>query len=136
MRTRELAEVPPALDRVRRQLEQWRRQQSGRKRLPPELWARAVALAGKHGINRTARTLGLKYESLKKHVAATGGEVSPARSGDRRFVELLPRLPAGPSLTCIIALDDGQGLPLRMEVQGLAITDLVSLAQGLRSRRP
>jgi hypothetical protein len=39
----------------------------------------AVALAREHGVHRTARTLGLKYESLQKHLATTtgGGDLGP-----------------------------------------------------------
>jgi hypothetical protein len=56
MSTRQPADVPVALSITRRQFEQWRRRQHGRKRLPKELWETAVALAREHGINQTART--------------------------------------------------------------------------------
>jgi hypothetical protein len=79
MSTRQPAGVPRALSTARRQLTQWRRRQHGRKRLPKELWEMAVALAREHGVHRTARTLGLKYESLQKHLATTtgGGDLGP-----------------------------------------------------------
>jgi len=80
MNPRPPANVPTPLSLARRQLDQWRSRQQSRKRLPRELWSKAVALAREHGINKTARTLGLKYDSLKKHLEAT----PPGASGPRR----------------------------------------------------
>ena len=45
MRRRPSPPIPQALDRLRGEIEQWRGQPSGRKRLPRELWAQAVTLA-------------------------------------------------------------------------------------------
>jgi transposase-like protein len=81
------------LDHFRREIEQWRRRQSGRKRLPREFWAQAVALAQTHGVHPTARTLGLKYSSLKQHLNATVGAASQAPPNRCEFAELLPGAP-------------------------------------------
>jgi len=81
MSTKRSTDVPAALSTARRQLDRWRSRQSGRKRLPQELWAKAVALAREHGINQTARALGLKYDSLKKHLAtAAPSERNPGKT--------------------------------------------------------
>ena len=126
------SDVPAALSAARRQLEQWRRRQSGRPRLPRELWAQAVALAREHGINKTARLLGLKYESLKKHLEATPpGASSPGTAGPE-FLELLPRMRVPSSLDCTIELEDNRGWKLRMQVKGVGIADLASFARGWR----
>ena len=123
--------VPTPLSLARRQLEQWRHKQSGRKRLPRELWAQAVVLAREHGINKTARMLGLKYESLKKHLEA----VPPETSGPAEFIELVPRDMMPSSLECMIEWEEGNGGKLRMHVKGARPVDLVSLARGLRDGR-
>jgi hypothetical protein len=91
----------------------------------------AVALAREHGVHRTARTLGLKYESLQKHLATTtgGGDLGPGQPPD--FLELLPGGRASPA--CTIEWEDGHGGKIRMHVQGIGVPDLVSFARLFRS---
>ena len=133
MNTRTPANVPPPLLLARHQLDQWRRRQSGRKRLPRELWSNAVALAREHGLNQTARTLGLKYDSLKKHLEAT----PPAASGRNRarpaFIEFLPRTMVPSFLECTIELEDSRGGKMRMQVKGASIADLASFASAFHN---
>jgi len=135
MRRRPSEPVPPALDHARREIERWRRQQSGRQRLPRELWAKAVALAQVHGANRTARVLGLKYASLRQHLAAKTGGAAPSPPTRYRFVELPPGVLTAGSLTCTIELDAGQDATVRMHVQGATMDDLATFAARLRSGR-
>lgn len=100
--------------------------------MPRELWSQAVALAQEHGINKTARTLGLKYESLKKHLeAASPGASGPGEAGPE-FLELLPREMMPSPLECTIELEDSRGGKMRMHVKGASIADLASLARGFR----
>ena len=62
MSTIQPANIPVALSTARRQLDHWRsRHRRKRARLPQELWQKAVALARQHGLNKTARALGLNY---------------------------------------------------------------------------
>ena len=133
MRARPPVNVPTPLSIARRQLDQWRNQQSGRKRLPKELWSKAVALAREHGINKTARTLGLKYDSLKKHVEAT----APGASGTARpeFMELLPREMMPSSIECMIEWEEVNGGKIRMHVKGASMVDFASFARGVRDGR-
>lgn len=131
MNARPPAPVPTPLSLARRQLEQWRHKQSGRKRLPRELWAQAVVLAREHGINKTARVLGLKYESLKKHLEAA----LPGISGPAEFIELVPRDMMPPSLEGMIEWEEGNGGKMRMHVQGASLADLASLVRRLRDSR-
>jgi hypothetical protein len=100
MSTRQPAGVPVALSITRRQFEQWRRRQHGRKRLPKELWETAVGLAREHGINQTARTLGLKYDSLKKHLEGTTPDTRDPGRAKPDFIELLPGGLTSPSPEC------------------------------------
>jgi hypothetical protein len=135
MRRRQSADMPPTLWLARREFEQWRRRRSGRKRLPRELWEKAVALAREHGINRTARTLGLKYASLKKHLEAVPPEASGPETTRPEFIELLPREMMPSSRECTIELEDGSGGKIRMHLKGASLADLMSLARGLRDGR-
>jgi hypothetical protein len=125
--------VPAALSIARRELDRWRRQQTGRKRLPQELWSKAVALAREHGVNRTARTLGVKYESLQKHLKAA----PPLGSGTARaeFIELPPGPMMPSSIECTIEWEAGPGGLMRMHVKGASPADLASLACSFRDGR-
>jgi hypothetical protein len=135
MRRRPSREVPEALRLARREIDRWRGCQSGRKRLPRKFWAKAVDLARVHGVNRTARTLGLKYVSLRRHLERAGTASGSPPVGPA-FVELLPGRRTDPGLSCTIELDDGRGGTLRMHVPGATMADLATFALRLRSERP
>jgi signal recognition particle subunit SEC65 len=122
-----------ALSTTRRQFEQWRRRQHGRKRLPKELWEKAVALAREHGINQTARTLGLKYDSLQKHLDGAAPEAGDPGRAKPDFIELLPGGLTSSSPECMIEWEDGSGGKMRMHVKGIGVPDLVSFARLFRS---
>ncbi len=51
MSTKRPAGVPGVLSTTRRQFEQWRQQHPQHRRLPPQLWDKALTLARQHGIN-------------------------------------------------------------------------------------
>ena len=128
--------IPPALSRARCQLDRWRsRQRNTRARLPEELWQKAVVLASKHGLNKTARALGLKYDSLRKHLDETGGDAFvPARSMPD-FVELLPGAMTPGGVECRVEWTDGHGESVRMHIRGAGLSELTSLASVFRSGR-
>jgi hypothetical protein len=121
---------------ARRQIEQWRHRQSGRKWLPKEFWTKAVALAQEHGVHPTARALGLKYSSLKQHLEATVGDASNAPQARCEFVELLPGPSPAAAITCTIEWEDAGGTMVRMHIKGAQVSDLVSFAKLLRNQRP
>ena len=135
MRTRTGPNIPPPLSLARRQFEQWRNRQQGRKRLPPKLWAKAVTLAQAYGLNRTARTLGVKHDSLKKHLETVATDASDPGKARAEFLELLPRQMNPSSLECVIELEEAGGVTTRMQVKGVGIPDLVSFARMFRDGR-
>jgi len=136
MNTKQPANMPRALSEARCQLDHWRSQQPNKRtRLPKELWQQAVVLAKEHGLNKTARALGLKYYSLKKHLEATATDKSKPAEARREFLELLPSPVTSPSVECTIELEDGSGTTMRMHIKGARITDLASFACGFRSGR-
>ena len=134
MRRRQSAEVPRALALARREIEQWRRRQSGRKRLPREFWEKAVTLAREHGVNQTARILGLKYISLRKHFA-TGSEQAPPPKAKAGFIEVLPGRVLSPSPECTIEWEEGDGTKMRMHLKGIGVGDLVLFTHAVRGGR-
>ena len=136
MNTTQPANMPKALSEARCQLDHWRSQQSNKRtRLPKDFWQQAVALAQEHGLNKTARALGLKYYSLKKHLdATTTDELKPAEAR-REFLELLPSPVTSQFIDCTIELEDGSGTTMRMHIKGAHMADLASFACGFRSNR-
>jgi len=135
MNPRPPANVPTSLARARRQLDQWRGRQPGRKRLPRELWSNAVALAREYGINKTARTLGLKYESLQKHLEAAPPRVSGLETAGTAFIELVPGTMVPSPLECTIEWEQGTDGKMRMHVKGASLVDLASFVRRLRDNR-
>jgi hypothetical protein len=135
MRSKASQPIPPALERLRSEIEQWRGQQSGRKRLPRELWAKAVALAEVHGVSRTARTLGLQYGSLRQRLAAQGQGPSKLLPVRPAFLELFPGRLMTSGLVGTIKLDDGHGGTMRLQVPGATMADWAALIEKLRGGR-
>jgi len=130
MKTREPANIPVALSAARQQFDQWRSRHRKRTRLPEELWRQAAVLAQRHGLNKTARALGLEYYSLKKHLdEMTTEEVIPAKA-EPDFIELLGGVmtPTPGLIECTIEWADGGGSTLRMHIKGADLSELASLA--------
>jgi hypothetical protein len=134
MSTKQPANLPIALSTARHQFDHWRSQQPNKRtRLPKELWRQAVALAKEHGLNRTARALGLKYYSLKKHLDDTDTDALVAAKPTPDFIELLPDTMTPGGIDCMIECVDGSDVTLRMHIKGAGLSDLTSLARVFRS---
>ena len=127
------ANLPPALVTARREFDRWRRRHRKRARLPKELWRAAVALARKHGFSKTAQALGLRYDSLKKHLDQSAGTALTPTKSKPAFLELVPRRRTPGLVECTIEwLDDGDAT-VRMRIVGAALSELVAPATVLRS---
>lgn len=121
------------LDRLKRQLTSWRGHQSGKRRLPDSVWEAATALAQEQGVSAVARTLGLDYHKLKKHVAQAGKKV-PAEAAAPLFVELqMPERTHGPSPSCRAELCAADGARLTLHLPGDSST-VLALAQAFWRR--
>ncbi len=109
----------------------WRRERSRGTRIPEPLWRGAIEAARERGVWQTSKHLGIDYYSLKRRLKAA----PPAATRDKpmEFVEIPGKvLSAGPG--CVVELQDGQGLRLRVELRDAAGAE--SLAQTLwRTRR-
>jgi len=134
MSTRQPVSIPIALSTARHQFDHWRSQQPNKRtRLPKKLWSQAVALAQEHGLNKTARALGLKYYSLKKHLDETSADdLMPAKT-EPDFIELVPGVMTPGSVECTIEWIDGSDVTVRMHIKGAGLSDLTSLARVFRS---
>ena len=135
MRPRETRTLPARLEAGRRRFERWRRTREGRSRIPDPLWSSAVELSTTYGIHRTAKTLRLNPDSLKKHVASANGDGSGGQGESRQkaagpraataFVELVPPEGACPP-ECIVELENPRGAKMRVHAKGNQIPDVVT----------
>ncbi|MBC8249565.1 MAG: hypothetical protein H8E90_07790 [Anaerolineales bacterium] len=128
MRTRTPLVLPARLSRARRHFERWRSTRKPPSRIPEDLWSLAVELSQEYGLARTARTLSLGYNTLKKRleaVSSTGPSVEASGSG---FFELLPPVLPGPA-ECVVELEDAGGSKMRIHLKGTEIPDVTSLSR-------
>lgn len=118
--------VSTQIDRVQKRLERWRRTRKHRSRIPEGLWNAAVQLAGRYGVNKTARALRLDYYELKKRLDAGPGAAPVGKKLIASFVELVP---APPPLVpeCLVELESPSGTKMRIHLKGMAAPDLTLL---------
>jgi hypothetical protein len=135
MNTRQQAALPLALSKVRGQFDQWRSRHRKHTRLPEELWRQAAAVAREHGLNKTARALGLDYYSLKKRLDETTAEQAIRAKAEPEFIELVPGMMPSGTVECTIEWVDGGSSTVRMHIKGAGLSELVSLAGVLRGGR-
>lgn len=109
----------------------WRRQRPRGSRIPDHLWQAAVEAARQHGVSQTSLRLGVDYYSLARRLKAKCRAASGR--GSMEFVEIPGRvLSASPA--CVVKLQDGKGLRLRVELRDVGGAE--SLARSLwRERR-
>jgi hypothetical protein len=130
MGTKKREQVPPDLMRGRSRFLAWRAQRKQGERIPQPLWAMAIRLAKTHGVSRTAKVLGLDYDSVKERLevaASASQESGPA------FVEVTTPVLLGKQ--CHFELDNGAGATLRGQLMGYDASDLEALARGFRGDR-
>jgi hypothetical protein len=87
MNRRIAAPIPEAITQLQRQLEQFRSNRPGRKKLPESLWEAAAELARQHGIYAVAHPLRLDYSRLKQRLG--GMPDRPRKQSKPGFVELV-----------------------------------------------
>ena len=133
MSTRQMRDVPARLEKLRRRFDRWRETHRVRSRLPDELWASAVRMAGTFGLNRTARALRLDYYVLKKRVEQDG--VAIADPGDAPFLELVPPPSAG-ACECTLELEDAAGAKMRAHLKAAEPSHLAAISRSFWTREP
>ncbi|MBM4094691.1 MAG: hypothetical protein FJ276_35580 [Planctomycetes bacterium] len=130
MGTKKSRILPTRVDSVRRRFEHWRRTRRGLSRIPEPLWAAAVEMAGTCGICRTAKTLGVNYNALRKRVEhqAAAAPRRAEENGVTTFLELAPP-PRVVSCQCTLELEDDSGAKMRVHLQSAEAPDLAALSR-------
>jgi hypothetical protein len=136
MGTKRTGDLPARLEGLRRRFERWRRTRKVRARIPEPLWASAMKVAGRYGIHRTAKALGIDYYALKKRVEKASAVVAskmPAEVAKTQFVEL-PTAAWPGSGEYTLELEDAGGAKLRVHLKGFVAPDLAALTRSFWQR--
>jgi hypothetical protein len=136
MGTQKTRDVPARLERLRRRFEHWRETHQARSRIPEPLWGSAVKMAGTYGLNRTAKTLRLDYDVLKKRVKQEGvASADPSEKGAATFLELAPSPFAG-VCQCTLDLENADGAKMRVCLKSSTMPDLSALSRSFWNHQP
>jgi hypothetical protein len=132
----EAAHYRDDVEQVRRRWAEWRSTHAVRSRLPEELWAAAVELVQRDGIDATARALDVDKPSLRKWAGRLNPTPSkavrrkplPKRSANvlPTFVELLAS-GSGTGTSCLVEVESQRGAKLRLELKGIQPSELAEL---------
>ena len=110
---------------LQRKLTRWRRSRGHPGgRIPEAIWQAAVDLAMRHGVQRVAESLRLKRATLERRLSAESGAPGSAtgavQGGDAiiapSFVEVRAPLLEVAGETCVLELEDRQGVRLKIRV--------------------
>jgi hypothetical protein len=115
------------LDEAKARFETWRQNRKGKAPIPDELWATAVEVARRAGINRTSTGLRVEWNHLKRRMAEAQ-QTSP-RPVPAAFVELVaPQPQSFPE--CTIELEGRRG-KLRIQLKDAPASYLATLTREL-----
>ncbi len=126
-------QLPAKLARGCRRFEKWRNSHKPRSRIPKPLWSLAAELAREFGLSKTASTLRLDYNDLKRRVELSVSDTRSPVSPPPSFLELCPPEASRP-VECTVECDDGQGGRIRIHIKGGQFPDLAELCGVLWSQ--
>jgi hypothetical protein len=131
----ETAHYRDEVEQVRRRFAEWRSTHAVRSRLPEELWAAAVELVQRDGVDATARALDVDKPSLRKWAERLQPQRRPTarRSPSKRRVNALPAFVellasnSGTATSCLVEVESPRGAKLRLELKAIATSRLAEL---------
>jgi hypothetical protein len=129
MQHRSNSEVPPKLLRGRQRFEQWRHQKETRGRLPDHLWSLAVDLAKEFGLSKTAKTLRLEYNRLKRKSQSSDSGKGSKPVPRPTFLELKPH--SALPVECTIDCQRAPNQTIRIDLKGPDWPDITAICQRL-----
>ena len=121
--------IAEPIAQLQRELEEHRRMQPRRAKLPESIWAAAAELAREHGVYAVAQALRLDYMGLKKRL----GEAASRRPGNSKpvFVELIAPPPAKCE-ECLIEFESTRGDKMRIHWPVRVAPDWTALLRAWR----
>ena len=86
-------------------------------------------MAGRYGLNRTAKTLRLDYYVLKKHIERGGAAITDLpKKESAAFVELTSSPFVG-VCDCTLDFENAGGAKMRVQLKSSAMPDLAALSR-------
>jgi hypothetical protein len=116
-----------SLEEAKARFEAWRQSRKGKAPIPDELWAMAVDVARKAGINRTSTELRVEWNHLKRRMAEA--QQTLPRPAPPAFVELVAPQPQSVP-ECTIELEGRRG-KLRIQLKDAPASYLATLSREL-----
>ncbi len=141
-------EVSAETNRVREDVDRWRKTRKMRSPMPEDLWAAAVALARTRGVYRVSQDLGVNYDTLKARLTrapkVAARRASQSSGGRKRkstseepssFVELraTPTMPA-PDAGVVVEVQDAAGAKLTIRLGVEATVDVCAVVTAFRGK--
>lgn len=77
----------PALEKVQRLFEEWRRNKNRRERIPQALWEAAASLSGQHSAHQISKLLHLNHTAVRDHIREYRENNCIQRLNEPAFVE-------------------------------------------------
>ena len=129
MNRKETKPVAEPIAKLQRELEEHRRLQPRRAKLPESIWETAAELAREHGVYAVAQALRLDYMGLKKRL----GDVASRRPGKSKpvFVELIAPPPTQPE-KCLNEFESTRGDKMRIHWPASTAPDWTALLRAWR----
>lgn len=116
------------IQRLRGEIVAWRRARYERAPLPAHLWAEAVELARRVGVNRARHALGLSYQGLQAHVERASAAPEFVEVTGAEVLAAGPRPASGTSIEI-----SGRDVHVVVRLGGDTV-DLASLVTAVRGR--
>ena len=119
---------PKILEYAHRDFETWREQRRKGDRIPEALWASAAQAAKEHGVSRVSETLGLDYYKLKEQSGLDEQAKQCPPETNVAFAEL-PKPDMKATVVCVVELEKGNGVRMRISLAERALVDWDSLTE-------
>lgn len=131
------AEQSTALEKVQQLFTDWRKNRTGRSKIPDDLWQAATNLYNIQGmtINKIARSLRLNHTALKEKIydATHCAAVDSPANETPLFIEVAP---PPKDTDSVIEIENQVGLKIRMCFRGRAEPAVISLGKYLLAGVP
>ena len=130
MKNRSL-EFQAQIQRVRQELEAWRRTRKHRDPIPSPIWQAMARLSRVHGISPVSQALRINYYDLKRRMNPSGKvNVSPGKESPA-FVEL--NVSPSTGVGCLVEVED-RGARMTLRLPAGSGTDPIGLLQAFWRR--
>jgi len=123
-----------SLQEISARFTRWRETRMRGQHIPRHLWAAAVELATKHGVEAVAGVLRVDLERLKARLEPAGERVQDSKR-DAQFVEMrvAPAPLSAQRCDCAVELNNARGARMRVELNGDGLASLAELCSAFWS---